>query len=152
MEKVKILKKFDAKNENILLLLHALQKANPRNYLTEEDLRLVANYLSLPLGNVMGVATFYSLFSLKPRGKYIIRVCDSPPCHLEGSESILEEIKKYLSLEVGQTTRDGIFTLETSECLGHCAESPVMMINEEVHGNLTAEKVRSILDKLRRAK
>jgi NADH:ubiquinone oxidoreductase subunit E len=100
----------------------------------------------------MGVATFYSLFSLKPRGKYVIRVCESPPCHLEGAESILEEIKNYLRLEEGQTTEDGIFTLETSECLGHCAESPVMMINEEVYGNLTAEKVHSILDELRRAK
>jgi len=152
MEKVKILRKFDAKRENILLLLQALQKANPRNYLTEEDLRLVSHYLSLPLSYVMGVATFYSLFSLKPRGKYVIRVCESPPCHLEGAESILEEIKNYLRLEEGQTTEDGIFTLETSECLGHCAESPVMMINEEVYGNLTAEKVRSILDELRRAK
>jgi len=152
MQQIKILKKEEDKRENILSLLHALQRANPENYLSEEDLKAVASYLSLPLSEVLSVATFYSMYSLKPRGKFVIRLCDSPPCYLANSISILEEIKKELGIEVGETTSDGLFTLELSSCLGVCAQAPAMMINDQVYGNLDPKKVFEILDELRREK
>lgn len=152
MEKIRVLKRFEPRKENILSLLHALQRSNPQNYLKEEDLKLVSDYLSVPLSFVTSVATFYSMFSLKPRGKYIIRVCESPPCHLLGSGSLVESLKELLGVDVGETTPDGLFTLEFSSCLGVCGVAPAMMINEEVYGNLTPEKVRSVINDLRREK
>lgn len=152
MEKIRVLKRFEPKKENILSILHTLQRSNPQNYLQEEDLKLVSSYLSVPLSFVTSVVTFYSMFSLKPRGKYIIRVCESPPCHLMGSESLVDSLKELLGVEVGQTTPDGLFTLELSSCLGVCGVAPAMMINEEVYGNLTPEKVRSFINDLRREK
>ncbi|MDI6868910.1 MAG: NAD(P)H-dependent oxidoreductase subunit E [Coprothermobacterota bacterium] len=152
MEKVRILKRFEPRKENLLSLLHALQRSNPQNYLEEEDLKLAANYLSLPLSFVSSVATFYSMFSLKPRGKYIVRICESPPCHLVGAESIIDAVSNFLGIKVGETTPDGLFTLELSSCLGVCGVAPAMMVNEEVYGNLTPEKVRSVLNDLRRGK
>jgi NADH:ubiquinone oxidoreductase subunit E len=152
MEKVRILKRFEPKRENLISLLHALQRSNAENYLKEEDLKLAANYLSLPFSYVLSVATFYSMFSLKPRGKYVIRICESPPCQLVGAESIVDTVKEFLGINVGETTADGLFTLELSSCLGVCGVAPAMMINEEVYGNLTPEKVRSVLNDLRRGK
>ena len=152
MERIRILKKFEPKRENLLLLLHALQKNNRQNYLTEEDLESAGRYLSLPPSLVHGAATFYSMYSLKPRGQYIVRICQSPPCHQMGSSDLIEEASRALGVGVGETTPDGLFTLETSECLGICAVAPAMTVNEEVHGNLTAERVRAIFSEKRRAK
>jgi len=131
--------------KNILALLHQVQRESERNYLRDDNLRQIAEQAGLPYSEVYGVATFYSMFSLTPRGRNIIRVCESGPCHLEEARFVLETLKKELNLDVGQTTADGTFTLETTSCLGHCDEAPVMMINEEVYGRLTAEKVREIL-------
>jgi NADH-quinone oxidoreductase subunit E len=152
MERIRILKKYEPKRENLLLLLHALQRNNPQNDLTEEDLTSTAQYLSLPLSEINGVATFYSMYALKPRGQYLVRICQSPPCHLAGSTNLIEEISTFLGVKVGETTPDGLFTLETTECLGVCGVAPVMMVNEEVHGNLTTERVRAILAEKRRVK
>lgn len=152
METIGILRQFEPKRENLLLLLHALQKNNPQNYLTAEDLKSIAQYLSLPPSVVHGVATFYSMVSLTPRGRYIVRVCQSPPCAQMGSSDLIVEASRALGVEMGETTPDGLFTLETSECLGICAVAPAMMINEEVHGNLTPERMRTIFDEKRRAK
>jgi len=152
MERIRILKKFEPKQENLLLLLHALQKDNKQNYLTAEDLETTAQYLSLPPSFVHGVATFYSMFSLKPRGQYIIRICQSPPCHQMGSSDLIEEVSRALGVEVGETTPDGLFTLETSECFGVCGVAPAMTVNEEVYGNLTPERVRAIFIDKRREK
>jgi NADH-quinone oxidoreductase subunit E len=152
MGRESIFQKYENKPENILLILHDIQDENPNKYLTEEDLKEVSERLSLPYSFVYGVASFYSMFSLKPRGKYIIRVCESPPCHLMGSENILNELKKILEIDIGETTRDNLFTLEISSCLGVCGVAPAIMINEEVYGNLTKEKIKEIIDNLRREK
>jgi NADH-quinone oxidoreductase E subunit len=152
MGRESIFQKYENKPENILLILHDIQDENPNKYLTEEDLKEVSERLNLPYSFVYGVASFYSMFSLKPRGKYIIRVCESPPCHLMGSENILNELKKILEIDIGETTRDNLFTLEISSCLGVCGVAPAIMINEEVYGNLTKEKIKEIIDNLRREK
>lgn len=149
MEKLEIVRRFPRERDRLLSILHELQRANPRNYLTGEDLRLVADYLSLPLSAVHDAVTFYSMFSLVPRGKHIIRLCESPPCHLAGSWSLLSALRGELGIDVGETTPDGLFTLELTSCLGVCGVAPAMMIDEEVYGNLTPERLRDILARYR---
>lgn len=149
VEKKAILQKYPRAPDVLLALLHELQRANPQNCLTPEDLALAAAHLGLPLARVRDAATFYTMFSLKPRGKHVIRVCDSPNCHLFGAWSVVEELQRLLGVGVGETTPDGLFTLELTSCLGACGVAPVMMVDDEVFGNLTPEKVRRILGELR---
>ncbi len=149
MEKKAILQRFPRSPDVLLALLHELQRANPQNYLTPEDLALAAEYLGLPLSRVRDAVTFYTMFSLHPRGKHVIRVCDSPNCHLFGAWSVVEELQRLLGVGVGETTPDGLFTLELTSCLGACGVAPVMMVDDEVFGNLTPQKLREILARLK---
>lgn len=144
-----ILKKFKPSLDNILYILHDLQDNNPQRYLAKKDIRVCTDYLNVPYSYVHSVASFYTMFSLEPRGSNIIRLCDSPPCHLMGSKSLLDYLKKALKVDVGGTTKDGKFTLELTSCLGVCGVAPAMMINDEMVGNLTPEKVDAILEKRR---
>ena len=145
MERSNISSKFAPELHNMLNILHELQNDNPQNYLSSEDLKWVANYLNTTYSSVYGVAKYYSMFSLTPRGKYIIRVCKSPLCKMIDGEHIIKCIKEKLKIGIGDTTNDSLFTLETSECLGHCAQAPVMMINDKVYKNLNAQKIDKIL-------
>ena len=149
MSTQKLLKKFNPQRDNLLLILHALQDNNPQNYLSEADLDATARYLKLTKSSVYGVARYYTMFSLKPRGKYIIRVCVSPVCELLKVDTIVADMEKLLEVKTGETTADGLFTLELSECLGQCQEAPSMMINKEVFNNLTAERIREIISEFR---
>jgi NADH:ubiquinone oxidoreductase subunit E len=146
----KIIQQYDPSPENLLSILHDLQDANQRHYLTEQDLQAAAGYLRLPSSFVQGVATFYTMFSLTPRGNFIIRICESPPCHLMGSTTIAQELMKLLGIQFGETTGDELFTLEMSSCLGVCGVAPAMMVNNEVFGNLTPHRIREILEEKRR--
>lgn len=128
--------------DNLLLILHDLQNNHPQHYISKEDIIQTAEYLNLPYSSVYGVVSYYSMFSLKPRSKYIIRVCISPVCEVERSESIINELKNILSIESGNISSDGLFTLETSECLGHCDEAPGMIINDRFFGNLNIQKLK----------
>ncbi len=138
--------------EALLALLHDLQTANAGNHLTVDDLALAASHVGVPLSAVRDAATFYSMFSLVPRGQHIIRLCESPNCHLAGAWSALDELRRLLGVEVGETTADGLFTLELTSCLGACGVAPVMMIDDEVVGNLTPERVRGALARYRRGR
>lgn len=146
MDREAILKKFRPSLDNILYILHDLQDNNPQRYLAKDDIRECADYLNVPYSYVHSVASFYTMFSLEPRGSNIIRLCDSPPCHLMGSKSLLSHLKKALKVDVGGTTKDGKFTLELTSCLGACGVAPAMMINDEMVGNLTPERVDAILE------
>lgn len=145
MKTSEILKKFSPEHENMLNILHAMQDNNPHNYLGSDELKAVAAYLNTTLSHVYGVATYYTMFSVKPRGKYIIRACNSPVCLMEGSLNVLDELKKLLAIDIGETTADRLFTLEMSECLGQCARAPVMMINQEIYGNLDRKMISGII-------
>ncbi|MEA1964642.1 MAG: NADH-quinone oxidoreductase subunit NuoE [Candidatus Aerophobetes bacterium] len=140
--------KLKNREKDVIALLSKAQRENKHNYITEEKLKIIAQEAGLSYSEVYGVATFYSLFSLKPRGEYVIRVCDSGPCHLMGSRSIFEVLEEELKIKVGETTPDGEFTLEETSCLGICDEAPAMMINEKVYSNLTPQKIKGILRKL----
>jgi NADH-quinone oxidoreductase subunit E len=146
----KLLQKYPPSTEFLLDMLHDCQDAEPRNYLSAESLKSIAEYVGVPLSEVVSTATFYSMYSLEPRGRHIIRLCDSPPCRLVGAESLLEVLCGELGIRAGETTEDGTFTLETSSCLGVCGVAPAMMIDEELYGNLTRERITAILGDVRR--
>lgn len=150
MKPDKILKRYERSGDNLLAILHDIQDASPERYLSDADLRAAADYLRLPYSFVHGVASFYTMYSLKPRGKNLIRVCQSPPCHLLGSSTISRELIKLLGIGFGETTADRLFTLEMTSCLGVCGVAPAMMVNDRVYGNLTAERIAGIIDDLRR--
>jgi len=135
--------------ETLLSLLHDLQRANPGNHLTPEDLALAASHVGVPTSLVHDAVTFYSMFSLTPRGRHIVRLCESPNCHLAGAWSALDELRRLLDVGVGETTPDGEFTLELTSCLGACGVAPVMMVDDEVVGNLTPDRVRETLARYR---
>ena len=117
-------------------------------YLTPEVEHYVADLLDLPAAYVHQVVTFYSMYLEKPVGKYLITLCDNVSCMLCGAEDLLAGIKEKLEIEVGETTRDGKFTLWTVECLGACELAPAIMINDKLHGDLTPEKLDRLLDSL----
>lgn len=115
-------------------------------YLPRPALVRLQEKLNIPLTRVAEVATFYKAFSLKPRGKFIIQVCLGTACHLRGGPRIVDSFKRELGINVNETTDDLKFTLQTVNCLGACALAPVVKVNEEVHGQVSAEKVKKIID------
>ena len=141
----KIFAKYSPELENLIYILHDIQDENPQNYVSEEAVEAVSEYLDVPVSHIFGVLSFYTMYSTRPRGKNIIRLCESPPCFLKGSERILKKLREILEIKIGQTTDDGLFTLELCACLGVCGNAPVMMINEDVYGDLTEEKLEKII-------
>lgn len=150
MQTKQILEKFEPRRENLLMILHAIQDSHPNNYISEEALTETADYLKLTKSSVYGVAKYYTMFSLEPRGKYIIRVCLSTVCELMHGRGVIAQLEKMLGIKPGETTPCKTFTLEVSECLGHCQDSPGMMINQEVYGRLDEEKIREIITRYRK--
>lgn len=118
-------------------------------YLPRDVMYHIAQKLGTTPAEVMGVATFYSQFRLTPIGKYLIMSCQGTACHVNGSERVSAAVSKYLGIENGQTTADGLFTLENVACLGCCSLAPVIMINGEAYGNLTPERAIAILKEIR---
>lgn len=149
MNKRDIISKFEPAKDNMLNILHELQNSNPNNFLTTEDLKLVAEYLNTSQSSVYGVAKYYSMFSVKPRGKYVIRVCKSPLCQMIGGSSVIDEIKHNIGIGLGESTDDLLFSVEAAECLGHCAKAPAIMINEKVYKELDSIKIKNILQEIR---
>ncbi len=118
-------------------------------YLPEDLLTYVATALNLSPATVFGVATFYAQFSLEPKGKYLVRVCDGTACHVKSSQAVLDVVRRKVNLKDGRaTTPDQLFTVETVACLGCCGLAPVMVVNDEVHGQLTPDAVELIVDEL----
>ncbi len=122
------------------------------NWLPMEALKLISEGMDIPYAYLYGVMSFYTMFSPTPRGKYIIRMCESPPCHILGTDNLLEVLKHELGVKAGETTGDGLFTLEHTACLGVCEVSPAMQINEVVFGRLTAERIKTIIGDYRNGK
>ncbi len=136
---------YPAKKENMLLILHELQRRSAKNFLSKEDIVFVSSYLGVTCGVVYGVATYYGMFSLVPRGKYLIKVCKSPVCHMLGAISLINYLCVLLKIREGQTTSDDLFTLEATECLGQCDKAPCMFVNDKLYGNLTKRTIEKIL-------
>jgi NADH-quinone oxidoreductase subunit E len=127
-----------------LAILQDMQRAF--HYIPREGLQCAAEYLGCGLSELYSMATFYKALSLTPKGKHIIRVCDGTACHIRGSVTLLDALRRRLGVEPGGTTEDGLFTLETVNCLGACAIAPVMLVGEEYFGSLTIEKLDGVLE------
>lgn len=136
----------DTEGSLITVLQHA---QDIYGYLPTDVLYCIAERIGVSPANVMGVATFYSQFRLKPVGKYLIMLCQGTACHVNGSQRIEAAITQELGISDGETTDDGLFTLKNVACLGCCSLSPVMMINGETYGSLTPSKTVEILRKLK---
>lgn len=130
----------------LLQVLLAVQDANPRNYVSEEDIQQIAGDLACSRCRVYSTASFYDEISLTPRGENIIRVCTNAPCENAGKKEILNALEKQLQITIGGTTNDQKFTLESVNCLGACFMSPAIKINDRIYGNLTPDEVPAILD------
>lgn len=140
-------KEIIAANQNkpggIIESYHAIQKEY--NYLPQEAVTEAARAFGVSEAQAYGVATFYSYLSVKPRGKYIIRMCESAPCHVAGADEVIKAFEKELGLKVGETTADGKFTLELTECVGQCQATPVVTVNSEPVFDVTPQMVPEIL-------
>ncbi len=145
-----LIDKHQGLKKNLIAILLDIQELF--NYLPPDSLRQVAGALCIPLSDVLGVATFYRAFSLKPRGKHICLVCLGTACHVRGGQRLLEEIERKLDVPAGENTKDGQFTLETAACLGCCAIGPVVVVDGEYHGHATIKRVGPILGKYSRPK
>lgn len=144
-----ILEKFPPTKDNILGILHEIQANNPGNNIPEEDIKQVANYLNTTYAAVYGVITYYSMLSINPRGKYIIRLCKSPVCRMVRSYDILEYLTNKLNIETGETTGDQLFTVELSECLGQCDKAPVLMMNDKVYTEMDESRVDNLIKSIK---
>ncbi|MFA6614124.1 MAG: NADH-quinone oxidoreductase subunit NuoE, partial [Endomicrobiia bacterium] len=128
----------------LIPILQAVQEVY--RYLPEEMLAFIASSLNISPARVYGVATFFSHFTLKPKGKHIIKVCDGTACHVKKSTLLIDAIKTKLKLGANETTtKDMLFTIETVSCLGACGLAPVMVVDNDVHGQVTPEKVSKII-------
>ncbi|HBN08061.1 MAG TPA: NAD(P)H-dependent oxidoreductase subunit E [Cyanobacteria bacterium UBA8530] len=140
-----ILEGYSRDPAKLIPILQAVQEEY--RYLPEEVLAYIATSVGISPAKVYGVATFFAHFTLEPKGKYIIRICDGTACHVKKSIPILEALQKKLGLDdQRKTSADMLFTLETVSCLGACGLAPVMVINEEVHGQMTPESTLAVLE------
>ncbi|MFO8086326.1 MAG: NAD(P)H-dependent oxidoreductase subunit E [Bacteroidales bacterium] len=148
MSKAKeILSRFPHHRQQMLNILHEIQDANEYHYLSDKDMEAVAEHFNTTKASIYGVVTYYSMLSTRPRGRHIIRICKSPVCHVSGAFSIADALKKQLGVKnIGETSADGQFTLEYTECLGQCAHSPGIQIDKDFYGNLDSGKLHDILN------
>lgn len=143
----KILEKYNNPEENLIAVLQEVQGVF--GYISRESVEYITEKTGIPSSRIMGVASFYAGFRLKPVGKYRIMVCMGTACHVNGAERIGDTVKRELGVEAGDITEDGLFSWEEVACLGCCSISPAMMINDTAYGNLTPDKVVSIINELR---
>ncbi len=144
-----ILVRFKGDEGELIPILQQVQQAF--GYVPEAAIDAIARFLHLPQVTVYGVATFYAQFKLTPSGRNIIRVCRGTACHVRGGARVLREVEKQLGIKPGETTPDLEYGLETVACIGACALSPSMVVNDRVHGRVTPQKVKGILDAIGKA-
>lgn len=137
----------DNKEAALIAVLHKAQ--GMYGYLSEELQLFIAEKLGVPASKVYGVVSFYSYFTTEPKGKYVISVCTGTACFVRGAGDIVEEFKKKLNINVGQTTPDGLYTLDTLRCVGACSIAPVVLVNDKVYGNFTKSQVETILNEFK---
>lgn len=142
-----IIVKYGSDPSQIIAMLQDLQ--NVKRYLPEENLRELAATLEIPLTRVYRIATFFKAFSLEPKGEHIISVCMGTACHVRGSGRILDELERQLGISSDETTPDQKFSLETVNCLGACALGPVVVVDQEYHGDMTPGQVDKLMENYR---
>ncbi|HEX73033.1 MAG TPA: NADH-quinone oxidoreductase subunit NuoE [Candidatus Hydrogenedentes bacterium] len=131
-------------HSQLISVLHKVQAHF--GYLGKEQLDAVAQLMQIPTAKVTGVATFYHYFRLEPQGKFTLRVCLGTACYVKGAERVVERLRDELGIGFGETTSDGLFSLEASRCLGACGLAPVVMVGERIYGEMTPDKVPALLE------
>ncbi len=147
-----VLSRFPREETYLIEILRAIMDAHPSHVITEAHMKEVASYLNITQSKVSSTVSFYSLLSDTPKGKYVIQVCRDVPCFVSDSTSIVSTLESLLAIKIGQTTYDGLFTLEFVSCLGCCDHAPAMRINSTTYSDLTPTKVKAIIHGLREAK
>ena len=137
-----------ATRDSLIPILQQVQES--QGYLAREAVIRIGEYLSLPTSKIYGVATFYNQFRFQAPGRFHVQVCRGTACHVKGSASVLEALKRELRVQPGQTARDGLFSLEVVACIGACGLAPAICVNGEVHASVTPERIRKILSAYRR--
>ena len=133
------------KNRPEMLMTVIIQVQKVVRAFSEDVAAVIAREMGIPQTNVYSFITFYAMLSVKPRGKYIIRMCESAPCHVRGAKEVVKAMEKTLQIKMGETTEDGRFTLEYCPCLGICDIFPAIMINDATYGNLTPDSVTQLI-------
>ncbi|RLD42417.1 MAG: NADH-quinone oxidoreductase subunit NuoE [Bacteroidetes bacterium] len=133
--------------DDLIPILQDIQKEN--GFLSEVSVKEVSKFLKLPSSRIYGVATFYNQFRFTPVGKYHISVCRGTACHVLGSATVLQEIERILKIKAGNTSRDGLFSIEVVACIGACGLAPVISINGEFYAQVTSESIKTIIDEYR---
>lgn len=143
-----MISRFPATRDYLIPILQEIQEQE--GFLSEEGIYAVADYLGLPESKIFGVATFYNQFKLIKPGKYQVQVCRGTACHVKGSFDLLETLQRELEVQPGETTADGLFSLETVACLGACSIAPVITINGEFYGRLDGKKTAALIKDIRK--
>jgi len=138
-----VIKKYRKDKSALIDILHDTQAAI--GYLPKDAIEAISDGLDVPLSKVFSVITFFKAFSLTPRGRHLINVCLGTACHVRGADKVVEQIEKELGIKTGENTTDLRFTLETVNCVGACALGPIVVIGEDLHGEMTPEKVSEVL-------
>jgi len=150
MDLINLINHYDKKPGNLIHILLDYQQSKDHNFISEDEVRLISREMKIPESRIYSVMTFYSLFSTKPRGKFIIQVCSDIPCHVNGALDIVKTLENNLLIRIGETTPDGIFTLEYTSCIGCCDKAPAIRIGSEIFGNLTVSGLAEIIAGFRR--
>lgn len=140
-----IFSRFKGTKDELIPVMEAVQEEF--GYLPAEAMTAISRFLKVPESNIYGVATFYALFRLTPKGKKMVRVCRGTACHVRGGAKLLAEIEKELGIKAGETTPDMEYSLETISCFGSCALSPVVVVDKTVYGRVTQDKIKQVLGK-----
>ena len=131
--------------DSLMSILHETQEI--LGYIPYEAQKYIAENTGIPLSEIYGVVTFYSRFTLEPVGKYKVGVCMGTACYVKGSDKVLEQVEKCLGIKAGQTSEDGLYSIDATRCIGACGLAPVITVNEDVYGKLVPEDVPGILEK-----
>ena len=142
-----ILHNYPPEQRHSLAMLQDMQRQF--NYIPREGMEALADYLGCPLSSLYAMATFYKALSLKPKGKHIIKLCDGTACHIRGANTLVGGVTSLLGIAPGETSADGLFSLELVNCLGSCALAPVLMVDGTYYGNMTLEKLPGVLNRYR---
>lgn len=148
-EKLKIIHSMGANTEHVLAILLELQDKSSRTYIDEETAQLVANEVGISTTHIYDILTFYAMLEVKPKGQYILEVCNSTPCHYNKSNEVMQVLEKELNIKVGETTDDHMFSLIYTQCVGACDIGPVIRIKDDVYGDLDEEKIKNLISRLK---